>query len=106
VNAAMEMLLNQENVPDAIFAFNDYVAMYAMLVCKKRGLKPNEDILFVGHGNLPIATLMDNPPLASVEQFPEKTGMESAKLLLSIIEDEIRIDDYQEILIETKLVVH
>lgn len=106
VNSTMETLLCQENVPDAIFAFNDYVALYAMLVCKKRGLKPNDDILFVSYGNLPITTLMDNPPLASVEQFPDKTGLEAASLLLDIIDEKVAIDDYREKVIETKLMVH
>lgn len=49
---------------------------------------------------------MNNPPLASVEQFPDKTGIESAQLLLSIMEGQHKIDDYKEVIIETKLVVH
>lgn len=104
--AVMEEFLCQENVPDAIFGFNDYVALYAMLVCKKRGIVPNQEIKFVSYGNLPITTLMSNPPLASVEQFPDKTGMEAAQLLLSIIDNKVEIDDYKEMIIETKLVVH
>lgn len=104
--AVMEEFLCQENVPDAIFGFNDYVALYAMLVCKKRGIVPNQEIKFVSYGNLPITTLMSNPPLASVEQFPDKTGMEAAQLLLSIIDNKVEIDDYREMIIETKLVVH
>ncbi|MBP6619984.1 MAG: LacI family DNA-binding transcriptional regulator [Leadbetterella sp.] len=104
--AVMEGFLSQENVPDAIFGFNDYVALYAMLVCKKRGIVPNQEIKFVSYGNLPITTLMSNPPLASVEQFPDKTGMEAAQLLLSIIDNKVEIDDYREMVIETKLVVH
>jgi hypothetical protein len=44
--------------------------------------------------------------LASVEQFPDKTGMEAAQLLLSIIDNKVEIDDYREMIIETKLVVH
>lgn len=104
--AVMEEFLSQENVPDAIFGFNDYVALYAMLVCKKRGIVPNQEIKFVSYGNLPITSLMSNPPLASVEQFPDKTGMEAAQLLLSIIDNKVEIDDYREMIIETKLVVH
>jgi DNA-binding LacI/PurR family transcriptional regulator len=102
----MDNLLDQSDVPDAVFAFNDYVALYAMLACKKRGIRPNDEIKFVSYGNLPITTLMNNPPLASVEQFPDRTGLEAAGLLLDIIDEKIGIDDYREKLIETKLVVH
>lgn len=106
VSLVMDALLNLEDMPDAILAFNDYVALYAMSVCKKKGIKPNEDILFVSYGNLPITSLMDNPPLASVEQFPDKIGIEAAKLLLKLIDNEISQDDYQELVVETNLVVH
>ena len=106
VMSAMHTLLDQTDVPDAVFAFNDYVALYAMLACKKRNIRPNDEIKFVSYGNLPITTLMNNPPLASVEQFPDRTGLEAASLLLNIIDEKIGIDDYQEKLIETKLVVH
>lgn len=104
--SVMDEFLSQESVPDAIFGFNDYVALYAMLVCKKRGIVPNQEIKFVGYGNLPISDLMSNPPLASVEQFPEKTGLQAAQLLLSIIDNQVRIDNYKEMIVETKLVVH
>ncbi|MCP9764432.1 LacI family DNA-binding transcriptional regulator [Lacihabitans soyangensis] len=106
VMSAMETLLDQDEVPDAVFSFNDYVALYAMLVCKKRGIRPNDEIKFVSFGNLQITSLMNNPPLASVEQFPNKTGIEAARLLLDIIDEKIGIDDYREKVIETKLVVH
>ncbi len=106
VMSAMETLLNQDEVPDAVFSFNDYVALYAMLVCKKRGIRPNDEIKFVSYGNLQITTLMNNPPLASVEQFPGLVGLEAASLLIDIINEKIAIDDYREKVIETKLVVH
>jgi DNA-binding LacI/PurR family transcriptional regulator len=77
-----------------------------MLVCKKRGIVPNQEIKFVGYGNLPISDLMSNPPLASVEQFPDKTGLQAAQLLLSIIDNQVGIGNYKEMIVETKLVVH
>jgi DNA-binding LacI/PurR family transcriptional regulator len=97
---------NQNNMPDAIFTFNDYIALYAMAECKKLGYIPNKDILFVSYANLPITSLMDNPPLASVEQFPDQIGIASANLVLDLINGNLDLNDYQEILVETKLVVH
>ena len=103
---AMRSLLEQEIVPDAVFTFNDYVALYAMEETKKHNIKPNEDILFSSYANLPITALMDNPPLTSVEQFPDKIGIETAKLLLSLMKDGADIKNHQSLMIEAQLVVH
>ncbi|MCP9766866.1 LacI family transcriptional regulator [Lacihabitans sp. LS3-19] len=103
---AMKSLLLQEIVPDAVFTFNDYVALYAMQECKKNNIAPNKDILFSSYANLPITTLMDNPPLTSVEQFPDKIGIETANLLLSLMKEGADIKNHQSIVVETKLVVH
>lgn len=103
---AMKSLLYQEFLPDAVFTFNDYVALYAMQECKKNNIVPNKDILFSSYANLPITTLMDNPPLSSVEQYPDKIGIETANLLLSLMNEGAEIKNHQSIVVETELVVH
>lgn len=64
----MNQLLAARQRPDAVLAFNDYVALDAMQACRKQGLRINEDISFVSFANLPLTTYMDHSPLASVEQ--------------------------------------
>ncbi len=100
-----EELLSLKEPPKAILTFNDYLALYAMQVCKAKGLIPNKDILFVSFANLPITNYLDNPPLASVEQFAYEMGTEATNLLLNIIESPIEIP-YQEIVLDTKLIIH
>lgn len=100
-------LLALKEPPQAILAFNDYLALYAMQVCKQNGIIPNKDILFVSFANLPMTFYLDNPPLASVEQFAYNMGIKSAELLISIIENpSTEMPPYQELILATKLVVH
>lgn len=80
-------LLNSENRPEAIIAFNDYVALDAMKACKSKGLVPNKDVIFVSFANLPITDYMDNPPIASVEQFPYEIGYKAASMLIDVLSE-------------------
>jgi DNA-binding LacI/PurR family transcriptional regulator len=106
VEKMLELLALKEP-PEAILTFNDYLALYAMQVCKQKGIIPNKDILFVSFANLPMTFYLDNPPLASVEQFAYNMGVKSAELLISIIENpSTEMPPYQELILETKLVVH
>ncbi len=100
-------LIDGPTMPEAVFCFNDYVAMYAMQACRQKGLVPNKDIAFVSFANLPITAYLDNPPLASVEQFAYQMGEEAAKLLLKIIQSPAdSVLPPEEIVINTRLIVH
>ncbi|REA58491.1 LacI family transcriptional regulator [Dyadobacter luteus] len=97
-------LLNLATPPEVILAFHDYIALDAMEVCKQRGLKINQDISFVTFSNLSFCSYLDNPPIATVEQFPGELGSQAARLLLEAIEQP---ETYvpREIVIEPKLIV-
>jgi DNA-binding LacI/PurR family transcriptional regulator len=103
----MTQLLALPEAPQAVLCFNDYVALYAMQVCRNQGFVPNKDIYFVSFANLPITSYLDNPPLASVEQFAYKMGEQAAKLLLTIVnapKEQVILP--QEIMIDTELIIH
>jgi len=103
----MKELLALIEPPEAILTFNDYLALYAMQFCKQKGIVPNKDILFVSFANLPMTLYLDNPPLASVEQFAYNMGKKATELLINIIENPSdEMPPYQEILIGTKLIIH
>lgn len=102
----MAELASLPNPPQGILAFNDYVAMQAMNACRNLGIIPNKDILFVSFGNLPITAFMENPPLASVEQFAYEMGEKAARLLLKNIGDQKIGEPYDEVVINTELIVH
>ena len=106
--AAMEELLNLKKRPTAIIAFNDYVALDAMKYAKGKDIKLDEDISFVSFANLPICHYMENPPLASVEQFPFEQGNKAAEILWQLLDAESAEPalPLNQVMLDSKLVVH
>ena len=84
---AMQQLLQLKKPPTAVIAFNDYIALDAIKYCRSRGLKVNRDIFFVSYANLPMTSYLDDPPLASVEQFPYEQAEKATSMLLQLIND-------------------
>jgi DNA-binding LacI/PurR family transcriptional regulator len=82
---AIHKLLALRNRPTAVIAFNDYVAFEAIRYCRSQGIKINKDIFFVSYANLPIANYLDEPPVASVEQFPYQQAEKAADILFQLI---------------------
>ncbi|MBL7723599.1 MAG: LacI family DNA-binding transcriptional regulator [Chitinophagaceae bacterium] len=106
-NDAMHKLLALKNHPDAVMAFNDYVALDAIKYTKSKGLKVNKDIVFVSYANLPITSYMDNPPIASVEQFPYQQAEKATAILLQIISSGAASESIpHKILLESKVIVN
>ncbi len=58
--------------------------------------------------NLPICHYMENPPLASVEQFPYQQGEKAAEILLDLLDKKTTSPSttYHKVVMETKLEVH
>lgn len=83
--AAMKQLLALKKRPSAIIAFNDYIALDAIKYARQQGLKINKDIFFVSYANLPMTSYLDDPPLASIEQFPYEQAERATELLLQLI---------------------
>lgn len=104
--AAMEKLFAGENHPRAIIAFNDYVALDAIKYARHRGLRINKDVFFVSYANLPITSYLDEPPLASVEQFPYEQASRAAKMLLALIQNNEEQIPEKRVVMESKVVPH
>lgn len=82
---AVHKLLALKNRPTAIIAFNDYVALDAIKYTRNEGLKVNKDVFFVSYANLPVTSYLDEPPIASVEQFPYQQAEKATGVLLQLI---------------------
>jgi LacI family transcriptional regulator len=104
---AMKQLLQLKNPPSAVIAFNDYIALDAIKFCRSRGLKINKDIFFVSYANLPITSYLDEPPLASVEQFPYEQAAKATDMLLEIIAKKDGNESMErKIVMQSKVIVH
>ena len=104
---AMKQLLQLKNPPTAVIAFNDYTALDAIKFCRSRGLKINKDIFFVSYANLPMTSYLDEPPLASVEQFPYEQAEKATDMLIQIIANKNEGDCIErKIVMQSKVIVH
>lgn len=90
---AMHKLLALKEIPTAVIAFNDYVALEAIKYARKQDIRINKDIFFVSYANLPVTSYLDTPPAASVEQFPYQQAEKAAGLLFKLINKEINLSD-------------
>ncbi|NOT51183.1 MAG: LacI family DNA-binding transcriptional regulator [Chitinophagaceae bacterium] len=104
---AMQKLLALKNPPTAIIAFNDYVALDAIRYSRSQGLKINKDISFVSYANLPVTNYLDEPPIASVEQFPYQQAERATDILLRLIHSK-GLDKTipHKVILESKVVVN
>ena len=80
IQGAVKMMEMAE-LPDGLFAINDFAAIGAMKTFKKRGIKIPEDIAIVGFTESKMATIIE-PNLTSVKQPTYEMGKAAAELLL------------------------
>lgn len=88
--AAIFQLLALPDRPSAVICFNDYVALDVMKAARQKGLALNQDIHFISYANYPLWKYMENPPMASIEQFPGEQGRRAAELLFELIDADER----------------
>ncbi|QEC79695.1 LacI family DNA-binding transcriptional regulator [Mucilaginibacter ginsenosidivorax] len=107
---AMRQLLSLKERPTAVIAFNDYVARDAMSLMKKNDLVVNRDISFISFANSPIWSFMDNSPMASIEQFPQKQGVKAAEILFELIagrnEETSSAPAFNQVIFDSSMVSH
>jgi LacI family transcriptional regulator len=87
INTAKQMLNSNIPLPDAIFCFNDPVAIGAMKALKEAGVRIPDDVAIVGFSEDIMATIVE-PPLTSVRQPMKEMGQQAAKLILEQIKSE------------------
>jgi LacI family transcriptional regulator len=98
-------ILEMKELPDAIFAVNDPVAIGAMKTLQKHGLKIPEDIAVAGFSDSQKALIIE-PNLTSVEQPTFEMGKIAAELLLKQIKHNSKNEDRilsQSVTLEAKL---
>jgi LacI family transcriptional regulator len=99
---AMDQLLNNGTVPEAVFVASDLVAMGAMLALKRRGLNVPQDIALVGFDDVPLSGYFD-PPLTTVRLPAYELGWQTGDLLARLIQGKPPTE--KAVLLETELVV-
>ena len=80
----MKKLLEEEDLPDAVFAVEDYTALGAMQAIKAAGKKIPEDIAIIGFANEAFGEYL-TPSLSTVNQQTVYMGEEAARLFFDVI---------------------
>src|SRR5205814_4017697 len=86
---AMRILLDRSPRPDAVFCFNDPLAVGAMKAIYAAGLRIPEDIAIIGCGNLHYDDSL-RVPLSSIDQHSERIGQEAARVALAALGSKLR----------------
>jgi LacI family transcriptional regulator len=81
---AAKQLLRLKPLPDAIFCYNDSVAMGAMQSILDDGLRIPQDIALLGCGNLHFDNFL-RVPLSSVDQQSTAIGIRAARLAIDLV---------------------
>ncbi len=95
-------MLERNNLPDAIFAMIDPIAVDVMMVLKEKTVKIPDDIALVGFTNNPTSAVVE-PSLTTISQPGYEMGQLAANHLLDQL-DEIVSDDPQSFVLLTTLV--
>jgi LacI family transcriptional regulator len=85
---AMRQLLILKPRPDAVFCFNDPLAMGVMNYALDQGIRIPEDIAVIGCGNLHYDDSL-RVPLSSIDQHSRQIGEEAAQIALGILNSKI-----------------
>jgi len=92
---AMMRLLELEDPPSAVFAFNDTIAFGAISAIWDKGLRIPEDISVVGYDNTILSEHI-YPRLTTVDGRMKDMGVLAAKMLIDAIEEKENADGHVE----------
>ncbi|NLM86253.1 MAG: LacI family transcriptional regulator [Clostridiales bacterium] len=81
---AMQELIDQRTIPQALVVANDLMAIGAMRVCKEQGIHIPGDLAIIGMDNSDLAQFLD---LSSIQMCEEEIGRNAARLLMERIEN-------------------
>ncbi len=103
---AMKSLLALPELPTAVFASNDVMAIGALRAIKKEGLTVPDDIAIVGFDDIPMAQHLE-PALTTVHQPIYLVGRRAAETLLAQIHESRseEITAATHLLLRTRLVI-
>lgn len=99
----IEQLFKTNKNIDGIFAVNEFYALTAMKVARKKGLKIPDDIQVIGFTD-GVLSRHATPSLTTVSQHAQQMGEKAAELLIDKLENETEEEQYQTVVIETELV--
>ncbi len=83
---ALLTLARRGNLPEAVFAQNDRMALGVLHAARDLGIRVPEQLAVIGVDDMPLASHFD-PPLTTMRQDMPRIGREAARLLLENIQN-------------------
>ena len=101
---AAQRLIKVKPSIDGIFCFNDPLGVGAIEAVRSAGLRIPQDIAIIGCGNLPVGgTLV--LPLSTVDQNTKAIGEKTAKMVLELLDEDIKQPLRRRVLLKPQLLV-
>lgn len=88
-----EALLKRSEIPTAIVAGNDLMALGAISAAQDKGLQVGTDISITGFDGIPMGEYF-HPPLTTVNQPVYKIGAMVCNMLVKIIKDKVEVPEH------------
>lgn len=101
---ALVALLRQNIAIDAVFAYNDMLAIGAMRALAEIGRRVPQDFGVVGYGKHPLA-VYTQPPLTTVDIGLDELGRRVGQRLLARVREEVRKGEFVKEMLPVQLVV-
>lgn len=100
---AMQKLLKLSDLPTAVFAASDMMAIGAMQAIREANLKVPDDISLVGFDGIELGQII-HPRLTTIRQDSRKIGAIAAHNILQMIDEKTRSKQGETISIDTYLI--
>ncbi len=84
----LDMIRKSDKLPQAVFCFNDDLAIGAIRALKEEGIKCPGEVAVIGYDGIERGKYVD-PPLTTVRQPLEAMGREMVNILIDVIEGRI-----------------
>lgn len=91
-----------KELPTALFAFNDIIALGAIRAMQEQGINIPKDISIIGFDDIPFSSL-SNPNMTTIKVYTEEMGSLAVRRLIDKIDNEDR-EILLKIEIDTKLI--
>ncbi len=85
---ALEALKDSKTRPTVLLCFNDMLAVQVYRAAHELSLEVPTDLSVVGVDSVDFAALLD-PPLTTIDTFPEQSGRQAAELLVKAIRNQL-----------------
>lgn len=101
---AVNMLMQLNEPPDAIFCANDTTALSAIIYLRNHSVKVPEEVMIVGFSNEPFSEVV-TPSISTIMQPGIEMGRIAAELLIEQIQQPDKPAGYKSIVMPTELIV-